>query len=112
VREWSLDDREKRKRADKGEVSIRQCSECFFVYRPAPKCPQCGHVAEVAKREIEVVEGTLAEVSAAELAMRRAERREESVSHTLADWQALAARRGYKPGWAYHRYQARQRRAA
>ena len=110
VREWSLDDRERRKRADAGEVAIRQCEECFFVYRPAPRCPQCGHVAQVAKREIEVVEGTLAEVERSQV--RRTQRLEERDCHTLEDWQALARQRGYKSGWAFHRWQARQRRAA
>lgn len=109
AREWSLEDRERKKRAEAPSVAVRQCGECFFVYRPAPRCPQCGHVAQVAKREIEVVEGTLAEVD--QVAMKRIERREEAACHTLADWQALAAKRGYKSGWAFHRYQARQRAA-
>ena len=49
-REWTLEDREKRKKGAVAEVSIKQCPECFFVYRPAPKCPQCGHVAPVSVR--------------------------------------------------------------
>jgi superfamily II DNA or RNA helicase len=110
VREWSLDDREKRKRAVPSEVPIKQCTECYFVYRPAPKCPQCGHVAEVKAREIEVVEGMLQEVQ--KVAAQRQRKMEERDCRTLDDWQRLARERGYKIGWAMVRWQARQRRAA
>jgi superfamily II DNA or RNA helicase len=112
AREWSLEDREKKKRASPTEVPVRQCAECFFVYRPAPKCPQCGHVTPVQARELEQVEGTLAEVKRTEEIAKRARRLEERDCQTLADWQNLARQRGYKPGWAIHRFQARQRRAA
>jgi DNA repair protein RadD len=110
LREWSLEDREKRKRADATEVPVRQCTECFFVYRPRPSCPQCGHAPPVRLREIEQVDGQLEEVRQA--AIKRTQRLEERDCETLEDWQALARARGYKSGWAYHRWQARQRRAA
>ena len=108
-REWTLDDREKKRRGAVAEVSVKQCPECFFVYRPASKCPQCGFVPVVAAREVEHVEGTLEEVDKS--LERRRLKREESACKTLDDWRALAAQRGYKDGWAYHRFQARQRRA-
>lgn len=111
VREWSLEDREKKRRGAATEVPVRQCGECFFVYRPAPRCPQCGHAPAVQARELEVVEGSLEEVDREIMAKKRAERREEAACFTLADWIALAERRGYKSGWAYHRYQARQKAA-
>lgn len=111
-REWSLEDRERRKKAEPSEVPVRQCKECFFVYRPAPKCPSCGHVPPVVVREIEQVEGTLEEITRAKDQAKRQRWIEERDCHTLDDWRALAAQRGYKPGWAMHRWQARQRRAA
>ncbi len=109
-REWTLDDREKKKRGPVSEVPIRQCKACFFVYRPAPKCPQCGHAEPVAVRQIEQVEGELTEFKRA--AENRQRRRQEADCRTLDDWQELARERGYKPGWAMIRYQARARRAA
>ena len=109
LREWSLDDREKRRKADPSEVSVRQCEECFFVYRPAPSCPQCGHAPKINVREIEQVEGTLEEVKRAAKVERWNDERE---CVTLADWQELARRRGYKSGWARIRFEQRQRRAA
>lgn len=109
-RDWTLADREKRRKAEKGEVSVKQCPECFFVHRPAPACPQCGHRPPVAVREIEQIDGHLAEVERAQA--KRAARLEERDCETLEDWQTLARARGYKSGWAFHRWQARQRRAA
>lgn len=109
-REWSLEDRVKRSRAAPSESPVRQCEQCYRVYRPAPKCPGCGYEAPVAARVVEEVEGVLAEIDAA--AVKREARREESQCHTLADWQELARKRGYSPGWAFHRFNARQRRAA
>lgn len=110
-REWSLEDREKKRRGEVAEVSVRQCKECFFVYRPAPKCPQCGHVPPVQVRQIEQVEGTLTEVRRVEaVAKRRAVGRAE----TLEDFMQIARERGYKPGWAHQmmRVRASQGRAA
>lgn len=109
-RDWSLEDREKKKRAEKSEVPVRQCEECFYVYRPAPKCPQCGHAAQIKAREIEVVEGTLAEVKRAEA---RAKFREQGRAQSLDDLISLGAQRGYKNPtfWARKVWASRQGRA-
>jgi DNA repair protein RadD len=105
-REWSLEDREKRSKKAPSEFPVRQCEECFFVYRPAPKCPQCGHVVPVKLREIEQVEGVLEEVRRVEADKAKRERwAEERECRTLDDWQTLARKRGHKSGWALIRYQ-------
>lgn len=109
-REWSLEDRLKRTKSAPAEVPVRQCPECYRVYRPAPKCPGCGYEAPVVARVVEEVDGVLAEIDAA--ALKREAKREEAQCRTLQDWQELAARRGYSSGWAWHRFNARQRRAA
>lgn len=111
VREWSLEDREKKKRAAPSEVPIKQCEECFFVYRPAPKCPQCGHAPEIKAREIEVVEGTLAEVSRVDT---RAKFREQGKANSLEDLIRLGRERGYKSPefWARKVWASRQGRRA
>jgi len=92
-REWSLDDREKRKRAAPAEVSVRTCTECFFVYRPASSCPQCGHAPPVQVRQIEQVEGTLTEVRKIE---PRAKFREQGKANSLDALIELGRARGYK----------------
>lgn len=109
-REWSLEDREKRAKADAAEVPVRQCKECFFVYRPAPKCPSCGHVPPVQVRELEVVEGTLEEVRPAP----RAKFREQGKAGSLEDLIRLGRERGYKSPefWARKVWSSRQARHA
>lgn len=105
-REWTLEDREKKRRSAPAEVSIKQCTECFFVFRPAPKCPQCGHVEPVKVREIEQVEGTLTEF---ERAKENRERRQQvGKAQTLEDFQRIARERGYKSGWAHQMMRVRQ----
>lgn len=111
VREWSLEDREKRAARDPLETPVKQCTECFFVYRPAPKCPCCGYAPPVQVREIEQIEGTLEEVKRVEkVEQRRAVGRAE----TLDDFLRIARERGYKPGWAHQMMKVRmaQGRAA
>lgn len=93
VRAWSLDDREKRRKGEVSEVSAKQCKECFFVYRPAPACPACGHVPVVQSREIEVVEGSLEEVIKIE---PRAKFKEQGKAGSLDDLIRLGRERGYK----------------
>jgi superfamily II DNA or RNA helicase len=110
-REWSLDDKIKTAGPRKAnEQPVRQCPDCFRVYRPAPVCPGCGAQAPITAREVEQIKGELAEVTQRQERVTRS--RQEGQCQTLDDWQKLARERGYAPGWAYHRWQARQRRAA
>lgn len=109
-REWTLEDRPKRKGPARDTDSVRQCVKCYRVYRPAPTCPGCGFAAPVTPRVVEEVAGTLTEVDGS--IVKRQRWQEERDCRTLDDWQRLATVRGYKAGWAYMRYQARERRAA
>ena len=111
LREWSLEDREKRAKRDALDVPVKQCEECFFVYRPAPKCPQCGHAPAVQVRELEQIEGTLQEVTRVE---PRAKFREQGRANSLDDLIRLGRERGYKNPqfWAQKVWSSRQARAA
>lgn len=118
-REWTLDgdkQGQKKKKDDEKGLKIKQCEQCYAVHIPAPKCPVCGHIYEVSVREIEVAEGELQELDTRRLAeieenrKKLFARREEGQCVTLEDFQQLAAKRGYAPGWAFHRYKARQQR--
>lgn len=106
-REWTLADREKRKAGDKASVAIKTCMECFHVYRPAPKCPQCGHQPETQGREIEQRDGELTEVDPAVL--RAARKQEERRARSVDDLIALGKQRGYKNpvAWASKFHAAR-----
>ncbi len=109
-REWSLDDREKRRKGAKAEVMVRTCTKCFRVYRPAPTCPGCGHALVGAPREIEQRDGQLVEVDRSELVARRKGLMRSASS--LEDMKRIAAELGYKPGWAFHAWQNSRRNPA
>lgn len=64
-REWSLAGRVKREGGGEKAEPVRQCPACYFVHRPTPTCPSCGHEYPVQAREIEEVEGELSEVTSA-----------------------------------------------
>ena len=109
-RDWDLEGREKRKAKSK-PVETKQCSKCFAIFA-GTACPQCGSEREISPREIDEVDGELQRLSIEDIAKKRDERREEGMCRTLEDFRALAARRGYKPGWAFFRWKARSRKTS
>lgn len=112
-REWSLDGEESRERSSNGEKKqrVKQCDQCLGVHEPAPKCPYCGHVYEVAGKKPDEVEGELEEITEQQkMAIKHRRMREQAQAETLDELKAIAKKRGYKPGWAYHIYQARQQK--
>lgn len=119
-RDWTLDGekRGKKSKADEEkDVKVRQCDQCYCVHSPAPRCPACGFEYVMSAREIQQAEGELIELDRQRLEQieedkkRMFARREEGQCKTLADFEELAKARGYKPGWAHYRYNARQGRA-
>lgn len=111
-REWSLDDREKRKSGEKAEVTIRTCPDCFAVFRPAPTCPNCGHVYVAQVREIEQVDGELQEVDVAALRQReiQAKKKEQGQAQSLEELISVGRQRGQRnpEAWARHVIQGRE----
>lgn len=107
-REWELTTSKTRQTGERNEP-VRQCEACYFVHRPAPCCPSCGHVYPVQSRMVDEVEGELRELDpdAMERA-RKAARMEQGRSETLDELLALAARTGKKPAWAHHVWKARE----
>jgi len=111
-RQWSLEGRKKKER--EAIPPTRQCPECFAVHSPTPECPECGFVYEVKSREIEHVEGDLADVTDL-IAERWGKHRPLSQVLREArdeDLKAIAKVRGYKSGWVKHVMRARQGVAA
>jgi superfamily II DNA or RNA helicase len=108
-RDWDLSGREKRLKKS-SLVETKQCSKCFAIFA-GTVCPQCGSQREIAVREIEEVDGELQRLSIEDISKKREERREEGKCKTLEDFRALAKLRGYKLGWAFFRWQARQRKS-
>lgn len=111
-REWSLAG--KKRKAKDAVPPTRQCPECFAVHSPAPTCPECGHTYETMAREVEHIEGNLAEVTE-EVRARWGKHRPLSAVLREAkdeDLHAIAKARGYKAGWVFHMQAARRQRAA
>lgn len=107
-RQWTLEGRPKRQR-DNTAPPVKVCPSCFAAIPSAAQvCPCCHHAFEVKRGELKVIEGDLVEVDPEEL--RRMRNQERAKAQTLEDLQALAAQRGYSPGWAHHVWQARQNR--
>lgn len=66
-REWQLtDDNTRKKREGEKPATVRTCTQCFAMHRPAPVCPKCGHVYKIASRRIQQVDGELVQISKAE----------------------------------------------
>ena len=110
-REWSLNgdpNRGKRKKQDSDEIKIKQCEECYAIFKPGPtECPSCGHPLAKEPRRIEVVEGDLEQLDIESI--RRQQKREQGSARTLKDLVALGIRKGLRDpaGWAAHVYAAR-----
>ena len=95
-RELTLDSAKKRTTGPGTGPPLKTCEECYAVVHAATRlCPECGFVFQPPREVPQETGGDLVEVSADGL-------REKRVA-----WEklcAVAATRGFKPGWAYHRY--------
>lgn len=104
-RAWSLDGKPKR---DKAPAAGRRCLHCFAV-SPAGSvvCVECARPFPVKPRTVTHVDGALVEADLTALRQQCSEL--ERGCRTLQDWQDLAKRLKYRPGWAWMRWTARRR---
>lgn len=104
-RSWDLTPKKKGSKKKVEEIPIRQCLECFAVFRAEDKvCPSCGWKPEKQVREVEEMKNEeLVEVESQPFYL---DFREPEDCSSLAELQELARNRGYKSGWAY--YQAKR----
>ena len=110
-REWSLSGTKKKKKTkdDEPTVMATECESCYRVYRPTlGACPSCGFVKTAKSREIEIIEGDLIEIERAEL--KKAMKKEVGRARTYDELLKLEKERGYKKGWAWHRFNSRSNR--
>lgn len=107
-REWTLEGKKRNKRAknDEPNILVNTCDECFAVFKPQPRCPECGSVQKTNERELEQVDGELEEIK------RQREKHEKKVEVWQAgsynDLVEIAKKRGYKRGWVKHRHENRK----
>jgi superfamily II DNA or RNA helicase len=112
-REWSLEGEvkktKKKEKADDEQVNVRQCTSCYAVFAPAPKCPECGAEVKIKERKLEQKEGELVAIDKESVkAIAFEKKKEVGKARTLDELKAIEAQRGYKKGWAYNIWQARQ----
>ena len=113
---WSLEGRPKRLAVEVPTEPHRNCPECF-ARNPSrlPNCLDCNFQfpPPPPPRQLEQVDGELVEydeTARAEALARRERIQEERDCVTLEDWQALGRARGYRAGWALHRWKIREER--
>lgn len=107
-REWNLTTN-KVNAARHIKWDVRACKGCYALYSNLmPTCPECGHAYEPEIKDLKLVAGELVLVENVE-AKKKEARRQLAGDKTLEDWIQIANQRGYKIGWAYHRYHARQK---
>ncbi len=108
-RAWELTATAVRERKKSEVPSPRICPSCFGANKAGTQiCKLCGTPFPVEAREVEQVDGELAEIEAARV--RREARRDQAKADSLEGLRELARQRGHKPGWADHVWAARQRK--
>ncbi len=114
-RQWALDGITRQQQDEDDEPATRWCPGCLRAHETAPVCPYCGfdHPKRETRQVIEV-SGELALWDAQWDALGEVslEKRQEWSCQTLADFQELGKQRGHAPGWAWHRWNARQRKVS
>ena len=106
---WSLDGKEKiqdRQETKKvNEPKSLTCPECSTVFSGAGVCPNCGHQMWTARaKAIAAVEADLVEVRARHERRERVEWTMDDKRTMYAELKGVAQSRGYKEGWAAHKY--------
>jgi superfamily II DNA or RNA helicase len=110
-REWTLEGAKRdRRKKQKDDAGIKQCTECFAVYRPAPVCPVCGVKGETQRADLKVIDAELTEIDLGK--ERRKRKQEQAMARTIQQLVELGKRRGLaKPAeWAAIYYAARYNR--
>jgi DNA repair protein RadD len=97
-----LDDGKEREKkpSERKQVKPRKCPRCAHVHSPRPNCPNCGHEYPAKKSGIDHAVGVLAELGGADSSP-------EARTSLYAQLLWIAAERGYKEGWASHKYKER-----
>lgn len=108
-RQWTLEGRKKEKRDSTGEDKVKasECPECFYVFETPSSgntvCPSCGYVFPKKERTVEHEQ----EVELQKITGFTLDFKSSDECGSMKELQALAEKRGYKPGWVY--YQAKKR---
>lgn len=84
------------------------CPECKAVFEGQALCPECGHrMAQQWAKAIEAVDAELAEVDRRTKDRKKREWSQLEKQQFYSELLGLARQRGYKDGWAYHKFHER-----
>jgi DNA repair protein RadD len=103
-REWSLEGHKDlattRRERERNAGIETTCPECRCIYTGGRQCPSCGFYIEPVGKDVVTLDGELVEVG---------EARPEDVDRNAfyAELRGLAGERGYKLGWADHKFKER-----
>lgn len=95
------------------EVTCRECSNCFRVYRGTdPICPYCGFDNKKTRKQIQMEEK--AELERVEKIEKLNKKKEQGMAQTYEELVAIGEKRGMKNpyGWAWHVWQNKRNRSA
>lgn len=107
--EWSLDAKKRGKKKVAESFPTKNCPRCFCCHKPAPECPDCGHVYEIKARKVEIIEGALIEADRKKIFIEK--KKEQGKAKTYDELVALGRERGYAnpKGWAYNILRTRKK---
>lgn len=98
IDELSTDEPIKKKKDAEDNMQIVQCPNCYYIHKPLPSCPDCGHVYVSRERKTEVIEGELIELDLKKIALQK--KQEVQKAKTYDELLRIEKERDYKPGWA------------
>lgn len=105
-RAWSLEGvkRKHKMNNEDGSFTIRNCSNCFRIFKTADKCPYCGHEIVVKGRELQCMEEVrlrkIGEQEKTAMAKhKKKQRMEVGMAKTKEDLIRICMERGYSPKW-------------
>lgn len=109
-RNYTLEGKEKEEEAP----PLKMCPKCYAMVPASTQiCPECEHVFVVEQRkpfqpfaEVELTQVLEVQKPASQYVKKR----EIDSAETLGDLYRLAKKWGYRPGWAWHTWQGRQKR--
>lgn len=108
-RNWTLKGTKKSKKNQETNIQIKQCANCFCWHKPSPACPNCGYKYKVISKNLKVEVGELTELTKDEQIKLRIKLNEEvKKAKTLDELKEIEKKRGYKKGWAEHKYEGKQ----
>jgi superfamily II DNA or RNA helicase len=103
-RPWTLEGRyalEPTPRRERPAHEPKECPQCHAVFQGTRVCPECGHVLRPVGKLVATRDGTLVEIGAGE------EPDIQKREIFFLELRGYASDRGYKPGWAAHKYRER-----